>query len=73
MIETGVRQHPSASPLRGELRHAEPMARHVSWRAGGPVAHAYFPADLDDLWRDLVAVQAAEEADVAPFERRDVA
>jgi UDP-N-acetylmuramate dehydrogenase len=25
------------------------MAGHVSWRAGGPVARAYFPADLDDL------------------------
>lgn len=35
--------------LRGTLRLDEPMARHVSWRAGGPVARAYFPADLDDL------------------------
>lgn len=35
--------------FRGELRQNEPMARHVSWRAGGPVARAYFPADLDDL------------------------
>jgi UDP-N-acetylmuramate dehydrogenase len=25
------------------------MSGHVSWRAGGPVARAYFPADLDDL------------------------
>jgi UDP-N-acetylmuramate dehydrogenase len=36
-------------PLRGDLRTAEPMARHVSWRAGGPVARAYVPADMDDL------------------------
>ncbi len=35
--------------LRGELRLDEPMARHVSWRAGGRVARAYFPAGLDDL------------------------
>ncbi len=35
--------------LRGELRENEPMAGHVSWRAGGPVARAYFPADLADL------------------------
>ncbi len=35
--------------LRGELREHEPMARHVSWRAGGPVRLAYFPADLEDL------------------------
>jgi UDP-N-acetylmuramate dehydrogenase len=39
-----------ASPaLRGELRLNEPMARHVSWRAGGAAARAYLPADLDDL------------------------
>ncbi|HEY3432071.1 MAG TPA: UDP-N-acetylmuramate dehydrogenase [Rhodocyclaceae bacterium] len=35
--------------LRGELRHQESMARHVSWRAGGFVDQAYFPADLEDL------------------------
>ena len=34
---------------RGELRRDEPMAAHVSWRAGGAAARAYFPADLDDL------------------------
>ena len=35
--------------LRGELRAGEPMARHVSWRAGGKAARCYAPADLDDL------------------------
>jgi UDP-N-acetylmuramate dehydrogenase len=35
--------------LRGELRSDEPMARHVSWRAGGSAARAYTPADFDDL------------------------
>ncbi|MBI4996547.1 MAG: UDP-N-acetylmuramate dehydrogenase [Rhodocyclales bacterium] len=35
--------------LRGEMRIDEPMAGHASWRAGGPVARAYFPADLADL------------------------
>ncbi len=35
--------------LRGQLRLDEPMARHVSWRAGGCVARTYIPADLDDL------------------------
>ncbi|MBI4984858.1 MAG: UDP-N-acetylmuramate dehydrogenase [Rhodocyclales bacterium] len=34
---------------RGDLRSNEPMAGHVSWRAGGVAARAYFPADLDDL------------------------
>ena len=35
--------------LRGELRVNEPMARHVSWRAGGAVDRAYLPADREDL------------------------
>jgi len=35
--------------LRGELRHEEPMARHVSWRAGGAAQRFYVPADLEDL------------------------
>ncbi len=35
--------------LRGQIKADEAMASHVSWRAGGPVARAYFPADLDDL------------------------
>ncbi|HEX8986387.1 MAG TPA: UDP-N-acetylmuramate dehydrogenase [Rhodocyclaceae bacterium] len=38
-----------AEALRGEFRQNEAMAGHVSWRAGGPVRRAYFPADLDDL------------------------
>lgn len=37
------------TPLRGKLRENEPMAGHVSWRAGGVAARAFFPADLDDL------------------------
>jgi UDP-N-acetylmuramate dehydrogenase len=35
--------------LRGVLRHNEPMARHVSWRAGGLAARVYEPADIEDL------------------------
>ena len=38
-----------AEALRGKLTQNEPMAGHVSWRAGGTVARAYFPADLADL------------------------
>lgn len=37
------------SRLRGRLLLAEPMAKHVSWRAGGVADRAYLPADLDDL------------------------
>ncbi len=39
----------SKDALRGVLRDNEPMASHVSWRAGGVAAHTYVPADLDDL------------------------
>jgi len=39
----------NSSALRGELRLDEPMAKHVSWRAGGIAARTYAPADLDDL------------------------
>lgn len=35
--------------LRGVLKQDEPMAKHVSWRAGGIAQRAYWPADLDDL------------------------
>ena len=35
--------------LRGELSHDEPMARHVSWRAGGRAERFYVPVDLEDL------------------------
>lgn len=50
----------SLQVLRGELRQAEPMARHVSWRAGGVAARAYFPADVDDLAAFLRTISAAE-------------
>jgi len=35
--------------LRGTLRRDEPMARHVSWRAGGSARVFYQPADVEDL------------------------
>lgn len=46
--------------LRGQLRHNEPTARHVSWRAGGVVDRAYFPADLKDLAAFLSQLPADE-------------
>lgn len=46
--------------LRGELRIDEPMARHVSWRAGGPAARAYRPVDRDDLSAFLRRLPAGE-------------
>ncbi|HSH43286.1 MAG TPA: UDP-N-acetylmuramate dehydrogenase [Arenicellales bacterium] len=34
---------------RGKLLYDEPMARHTSWRAGGPADLYFVPEDLDDL------------------------
>jgi UDP-N-acetylmuramate dehydrogenase len=49
-----------APALRGDLRRNEPMARHVSWRAGGAAACAYRPADLADLAVFLAGLPSAE-------------
>jgi UDP-N-acetylmuramate dehydrogenase len=57
MAETN--QH-IAARARGELRKREPMARHVSWRAGGVAQSAYFPADLQDLARFVRTLPAGE-------------
>ena len=35
--------------IRGQLRVAEPMDRHTTWRVGGPADRWYQPADLGDL------------------------
>ncbi len=34
---------------QGELLHKEMMAKHTSWRVGGPADNYYKPVDLDDL------------------------
>jgi len=49
-----------ANKLRGRLLRDEPMARHVSWRAGGCAARAYRPADLADLAAFLRTLPVAE-------------
>lgn len=36
-------------PLRGTLLESEPMARHTTWRVGGPAERYYQPADIADL------------------------
>ena len=46
--------------LRGELRRDEPMARHVSWRAGGRAARWFAPADVADLQAFLRGLPAHE-------------
>jgi UDP-N-acetylmuramate dehydrogenase len=49
-----------ADAWRGRLVENEPMAGHVSWRAGGRVARAYFPADLADLANFLACLRPDE-------------
>ncbi|MHB8346933.1 MAG: UDP-N-acetylmuramate dehydrogenase [Acidiferrobacterales bacterium] len=46
--------------LRGTLRMGEQLARHTSWRVGGPADRYYEPADLDDLVQFLRTVPAQE-------------
>jgi len=46
--------------LRGELRRDEPMARHVSWRAGGRAERFFAPADLEDLQHFLRSLPPRE-------------
>ena len=46
--------------LRGVLRFDEPMARHTSWRVGGPAKQFYIPADLQDLSAFMHQLDAAE-------------
>lgn len=50
----------SRPPLRGVLRHDEPMAAHTSWRVGGPAERWYEPADRDDLLNFVRALPPAE-------------
>ncbi|MDR3393229.1 MAG: UDP-N-acetylmuramate dehydrogenase [Sulfuriferula sp.] len=42
--------------LRGELRRHEPMAKHVSWRAGGAAEQVYVPADVQDMATYLISL-----------------
>jgi UDP-N-acetylmuramate dehydrogenase len=51
---------PHGPALRGRFLHNELMAKHVSWRAGGPAQRAYIPADLEDLRLLLQAIPEQE-------------
>ncbi len=45
---------------QGELLHHEMMAKHTSWRGGGPADNYYKPVDLDDLCIFLAELPAGE-------------
>ena len=51
-------RHPNA--LRGRWLENEPMAKHVSWRAGGTAKRAYLPADRADLALMIAGLPAGE-------------
>jgi UDP-N-acetylmuramate dehydrogenase len=51
---------PRGAALRGRFLHNEPMARHVSWRAGGPAQRVYIPADIEDVRLLLQAIPEHE-------------
>lgn len=46
--------------LKGTMKLRESMARHTSWRAGGPAARFYIPAGLEDLSDFLRQIDPAE-------------
>jgi len=54
-----TRAHSSPS-MRGTLRLDESLARHTSWRVGGPADRYYEPADLDDLIQFLRTLPSQE-------------
>ena len=35
--------------IRGEIRFGESMAKHTSWRVGGPADYWFVPEDKTDL------------------------
>ena len=46
--------------VHGRLRENEPMARHTSWRVGGPADRYYTPSSIDDLRQFLASLPADE-------------
>lgn len=44
----------------GRLSFDEPMARHSSWKVGGPARRYYQPRDLEELCEFLATLQPAE-------------
>jgi len=50
----------AAEALRGRWLEGEPLARHTTWRVGGPARRLYLPADLEDLAACLRALPPQE-------------
>jgi UDP-N-acetylmuramate dehydrogenase len=50
--------------LRGKLVRDAPLARHTSWRCGGPADRAYVPADRNDLAKFVAQLPPGEKLTV---------
>lgn len=50
----------ASAAVRGRLLRGEPMARHTSWRVGGPADRYFEPADRDDLVAFVRSLPAGE-------------
>jgi UDP-N-acetylmuramate dehydrogenase len=48
----------SQNQFKGKLLFDESMARHTSWRLGGPADRYYVPADIEDLQHYLAALDS---------------
>lgn len=48
--------------FKGKVRFGEPMARHTTWRIGGPADAMVFPESEDDV-RDLVVLLNSHDTD----------
>ena len=44
-----MKSAPSFEAIRGEIRFGESMAKHTSWRVGGPADYWFVPEDKTDL------------------------
>jgi len=56
--------HPFVSSVRGEVLFAEPMARHTTFRIGGPADIFFRPEDEEDL---IAGVKAADRLNLPLF------
>ncbi len=52
--------HVAPAAFADRVRHAEPMSRHTSWRAGGPAELWFEPRNADDLAAFLRALSPEE-------------
>src|SRR6266550_1697574 len=48
---------PAKIKFRGKLLENEPLARHITWRIGGPARYLAMPADSEDVVRALELAQ----------------